>query len=651
MKIGTVRVRNFRSIESLDLPLAPVTFVGGPNGSGKTSLQAALEFVVSGRASWTNDRGQGLDGLVRDGADLAEVTLLAPGGDDSITRSIPHTLTMSGAPSQMSLGEAQRRLEELMGCSGEWARLSLRAGRYFGLEEEKQKAVLFDLLGLHITDEFVQKALAEKEERCGLPLVATARGILKGPVNANFGRCHDRFYKERTGVNKSIKSGEERLKAELEKEKEVDGAEPRVARFEPPAAELVEQVQKDLAAVQTAEARRDSAVKAVQRAKNDAERLRQDIARIEQELQEKPDAARVQADIDAGDELLRQLRADKKTAEEKQQARGDALKTGRELKAQLAALEAAIAGAGTCPFRAGHPCKSSADQVPGLKVEHKRLWGEVEAILPAAQVPDQADEIRQLSMRIQKGEAYVKGARQALADAEAWGRKEGELEAKRQELAQAEQRVQEMESELATHPATEALAAQRAEVLKRKQDLDQKTQWAREWSEHVGAMNAYRTQVAEGEKTREVLNTLLDFFGPDGMQREVLAAKIEPIQTELNCILERWGMACAYEIPTAELKVRPRATSPFLPYHRLCDGEQIMVALAHQIVFGVLTKFRIAVLDRFEALDRDNQEKLVRAALDTQDLLDHLILLGVSIRFTPPSELGVFDFRLPRKAA
>lgn len=646
MKIGTVRVRNFRSIESLDLPLAPVTFVGGPNGSGKTSLQAALEFAVSGRASWTNDRGQGLDALIRDGADMAEVTLLAPGGDDSITRSIPHTLTMSGAPSQMSLGEAQRRLEELMGCSGEVARLSLRAGRYFGLEEKDQKAVLFDLLGLHITDELVQKALAEKEERCGLPLVATAKGILKGPVSANFGRCHDRFYKERTGVNKSIKSGEERLKAELEKEKEE-----KVARFEPPAAELVEQVQKDLAAVQTAEARRDGTAKAVQRAKNDVQRLRNDIAALEKEVQQKPDAAQVQADIDAGDELLRQLRADKKAAEEKQQARAEALKTGRELKAQLAALEAAIDGAGTCPFRAGHPCKGSADQVPGLKTEHKRLWGEVEAILPAAQEPDQADEIRKLAVRIQKGEAYVKGARQALADAEAWGRKEGELEAKRQELAQAEQRVQEIEAELATHPAPEALAAQRAEVLKRKQELDQKSQWAREWSEHVGAMNAYRSQVSEGEKTREVLNTLLDFFGPDGMQREVLAAKIEPIQTELNCILDRWGMACGYEIPTAELKVRPRSTSPFLPYHRLSDAEQLMVALAHQIVFGVLTKFRIAVLDRFEALDRDHQEQLVRAALDTQDLIDHLILLGVSIRITPPAELAVFDFRLPRKAA
>lgn len=637
MKIEELRIQNFQSIENLVLPLAPVTLVVGPNGAGKSSIQAALEFLVSGATTHTNRQGYGLSDLVRDGADGAMVTAVFPGGEDSVTRSIPHALAMTGTPSQMTLAESQRRLEEIMGCSGDRARLSLRAGRYFGMDEKDRTAVLYDLLGLHITDNLVQQALADRAERYGLPLVEHAERIMRGPVTANFGLVHDRVYKERTALNKSIKSAQERLAAEMEQRRQSE---------EPPSREDLDQVQHELTALQTAAARLESAKQSLDRACADTERLDKDVARLEAEVQQRPDTTTQAAAIAKAEGLLADLQASLQTAQEEQERRSRAQARGRELKASLERLERILAGKGSCPLRADYPCPAmTAAERPGLLAEHKAILAEIAPLVPVATGPDRSADIQTLQARIQKGEAWLRQQRAALHQAESWGLKQGELNAKRQEQTRAQARLTCAREEYDKQPSAHDLETRRAEVMARKQALEAKSQRAREWSEHVGALRAYRTTIAEGEKTREVLNDLLAFFGKEGLQRELLAAKIEPIEAELNGILDKWGMACTYEMPTLELRVRPRPDSPFVPYQRLSDAEQIMVALAHQVVFSVLTGFRIVVLDRFEALDKSRQEALIRAALEVQDLVDHILLLGVSLRVTPPPGLALQDIQ------
>lgn len=632
MKIEELQIHNFQSIEKLVLPLAPVTLVVGPNGAGKSSIQAALEFLVSGATTHTNRQGYGLSDLVRDGADGAMVTAVSPGGD-SVTRSIPHALAMTGTPSQMTLAESQRRLEEIMGCSGDRARLSLRAGRYFGMEEKDRTAVLYDLLGLHITDRLVQQALADRAERYGLPLVEHAERIMRGPVTANFGLVHDRVYKERTALNKAIKSAQERLAAEMEQQRQSE---------DPPSKEEMDQVQSEWTALQTAAAHKEAAKKSLDRAHAEMQRLNQDVVRLESEVQQRPDTTAQVAAIAKAEGLLADLQASLKTAREEQGKRTQAQARGAKLKASLERLERILAGKGACPLRADYPCPAmTADERPGLLAEHKAILAEIEPLVPVATGPDRSADIQALQARIQKGEAWLRQQRAALHQAESWGRKQGELDAKRQEQAQAQARLTSARKEEAQHPSGPDLETRRAEVMARKQVLEAKSQRAREWSEHVGALRAYRATIAEGEKTREVLNDLLAFFGKEGLQRELLAAKIEPIEAEINGILEKWGMACTYEMPTLEMRVRPRPDSPFVPYQRLSDAEQIMVALAHQVVFSVLTGFRIVVLDRFEALDKSRQEALIQAALEVQDLVDHILLLGVSLRVTPPPGLAL----------
>ncbi|HXF56309.1 MAG TPA: AAA family ATPase [Actinomycetota bacterium] len=48
MKIARIEIRNFRSLEQLDLQLEDVTVLVGANGTGKSSVLHALDWFFSG---------------------------------------------------------------------------------------------------------------------------------------------------------------------------------------------------------------------------------------------------------------------------------------------------------------------------------------------------------------------------------------------------------------------------------------------------------------------------------------------------------------------------------------------------------------------------------------------------------------------------
>lgn len=85
--IGRIRLRQWRSYESLDLTLGPgTTFVVAPNGVGKTSLMLGLAWGIFGDESDINTRS-----CIRAGSDSAEVhvELVLPDARDlTITRTV-----------------------------------------------------------------------------------------------------------------------------------------------------------------------------------------------------------------------------------------------------------------------------------------------------------------------------------------------------------------------------------------------------------------------------------------------------------------------------------------------------------------------------------------------------------------------------------
>ena len=72
--IKSIIIDNFRCVEHADMQLSPrVNLVTGPNRAGKSTVGAAIEFAYTGRCSFVDDAGTGLDGLIHRGAKKATV--------------------------------------------------------------------------------------------------------------------------------------------------------------------------------------------------------------------------------------------------------------------------------------------------------------------------------------------------------------------------------------------------------------------------------------------------------------------------------------------------------------------------------------------------------------------------------------------------
>ena len=74
MKINRLKITNFRSHGSSEYQLARLNVFRGSNGSGKSSIQFAIEELFTGKCMVTDEAGRGADDLIRDSAKEWEVT-------------------------------------------------------------------------------------------------------------------------------------------------------------------------------------------------------------------------------------------------------------------------------------------------------------------------------------------------------------------------------------------------------------------------------------------------------------------------------------------------------------------------------------------------------------------------------------------------
>lgn len=145
-------------------------------------------------------------------------------------------------------------------------------------------------------------------------------------------------------------------------------------------------------------------------------------------------------------------------------------------------------------------------------------------------------------------------------------------------------------------------------------------------------MANYRTTLEQQTRLAATLDMLCDLFGggPGGLMHRMLRPRIEQFADQVNAVAAYWGLRVSYS-PALLVEVSTPNSDP-VPYEALSDGEQILVALAHQVAISRRLGLGIVVVDRIEALDAVNQAGLYHAALELaslEDGLDHVILMGV----------------------
>jgi len=195
MRILTLTVKNFRSHQETVLDLDRFNFVRGPNASGKSSIQMALEYLFTGRCAMTDAAGRGAESLIRTGAKELEVSATLEGGETICRRRTPRSHIVELDENRVPVDAAEASLEKRFG-SADVLSAVLSAGRFIEMSEAEQKRLLAQVVDagkVDIPEEIGNALRAMNEEQPRLTCVADIEV------------AHRRFYDLRTEASRSVK--------------------------------------------------------------------------------------------------------------------------------------------------------------------------------------------------------------------------------------------------------------------------------------------------------------------------------------------------------------------------------------------------------------------------------------------------------------
>src|SRR5712692_7511965 len=205
MRILTLTLKNFRSHQETVLDVERFNFVRGPNASGKSSIQMALEYLFTGRCAMTDAAGRGAESLIRTGAKELEVSATLEGGETICRRRTPRSHIVELNENRVPVDSAQAFLEKRFG-SADVLSAVLNAGRFIEMSDSEQKRFLAQLVNagkVDVPEEIANTLHALNEERPGLTTV--------GDVEA----AYRRFYELRMEASCTLKALEQMEKPDV----------------------------------------------------------------------------------------------------------------------------------------------------------------------------------------------------------------------------------------------------------------------------------------------------------------------------------------------------------------------------------------------------------------------------------------------------
>jgi len=157
MRILTLTLKNFRSHQETILDRDRFDFVRGPNASGKSSIQMALEYLFTGRCAITDAAGRGAESLIRTGAKELEVSATLENGETICRRRTPRSQIVELNGNRVPIDTAGASLEKRFG-SADVLSAVLNAGRFIEMSEAEQKRLLAQVVDagkVYIPEEWV----------------------------------------------------------------------------------------------------------------------------------------------------------------------------------------------------------------------------------------------------------------------------------------------------------------------------------------------------------------------------------------------------------------------------------------------------------------------------------------------------------------
>jgi DNA repair exonuclease SbcCD ATPase subunit len=553
MRILTLTLKNFRSHQETILDLDRFNFVRGPNASGKSSIQMALEYLFTGRCEITDAAGRGAESLIRNGAKELEVSATLENGETICRRRTPrsHMVELNG--NRVPVDAADSSLEKRFGSADVFSAV-LNAGRFIDMSEAEQKRLLAQVVDagkVDIPEEIDNALQAMNEEQPRLTCVADIEA------------AHRRFYDLRTEASRTVKA-----LGQMEKP-DVPSDLPSVQEVKKKLEDLRQQ--KERLVAQKAEA--DTSWESAQ-------------ARLKQLQREIDEVSSEILDPSQEQELL-QLESQRGHAEKLRLELTDLIAEQKTFETSLAAVDGLK---GKCPS-CGQPISDEAKAVE-MESLRERL-ADIEGLIQGAK--EELNEYAEMETAISR----LGGHRTALAQRAKLADEQTKLRGvQRPNVGDLESRM--------------TILVERINKGERVLEKAQQLENAKErWETYVGEKSSLETKIGLLDRLTEFFGPTGAVMGQScgrmGSFTEDLNRHLAAFGYTCNIALE------PFEIRVISSNDDRLGFS----LKHLSESERFRFSVAFQIALAIVTGLRFVVIDRADLLDRERRKILTGLLLSS----------------------------------
>lgn len=561
MHIKKLKLNRFRSHIDTTFEFARINVIRGRNGAGKSSVQMALELLLTGRCELTDARGSGGQDLIscasRELAIEAWALIDAPGSDFQMVYRRSHAGSMFTVGNVAAGKTAAEWVTRNIAPQGVLSSV-LNAHRFLELKPAEQKALL-------------AAALENEPVAVSRDIVAKARSIACFPLTdpepkvqnvAQLEQVYKYLFDARTQANRELTAiGELKGPERPEDMPALHDVRLKIAGLENQRTALLLERTRLVSQATPAIVRRKAAE--TQRETFRAMLLSED------ELAK----ARATADAKEKAELLD----------------AELVRLASEINAKHAAHQKLNDAPTECPMCGAKRSKNET------AIASDKLQKEITA----------------LEKQLEKS----RKARTGMGDWSGAARAVHQHEIAVAQVAEADKVL----TESAPPPPDTA------ELDKQIAELTERIARGRSVEEQVVQFEAKQEQfeqlTAKAKSLKErstVLDELVDYFGPKSPLRAALVGKrLDSFCDRMNAGLARFGFNCEFSLEPYEISVGQHPGVSPLALHQLSESEAYRFGIAFQLALAEATGVDLVVIDRADMLTQDARRQLTEELMSS----------------------------------
>ena len=580
------------------MPLDTLSCFRGQNGAGKSSIEQAVEMLLTGRSASTDDKGTGSRDLIRRGSEKSAITAEIEDGGRlvkmrcSVTEKSGRTVIIkdpadeSWTGSDYLAGLALKR--EILDC--------LINGRYFiDMDDARQKKLLAGIIlpTSVVWDDWVESSC----HQCGLQMDWSLKAFDVIALG------YSQAYEERKVINRKLKDWREPDPVPVQ-ELDPQAIRTRLAERQDQRTNLALERQKLLDGWQRA---------------NDARgRLAGKLTNLETKLSTEQERREVvakdllsKAALKEAEKLAAGAAQGKQIDENIQKNAGELA----EVRRTLARLND-VGEAGTCPT-----CTQ-----PVTDAEFERI---------TAPMVKQQDVLIRQERSLQQDRKELgdyEGAAKVLA---AHAQAEKNLALVDEHIAGAEKDIAELKAEIegnqeSAQPNTEAIDAKIADLNSRIQKgnaaLTEAIQADLDIKNRAEALDTK----AKLDTKQALLERLVDYFGPKGIQAKLLDEHVGGFEGNMNKVLATWGYACHLQFDPFAFSLSFAGKERVYNLRTISKSQRHAFSIAFQVALAKVSAFNFVVVDEADLFLDANRGQMYRALMGAG--LDQVIVLQSDLR-------------------